>query len=189
MGHGMPPPQFGMPPHGFNPNMQGHMQGRPPPHQMGMPPPHYGNPNMPPHPHMRPPPPHMMHPPHQGGPHGGPGGMPPQHHPGMGGPPPQHHPGGPPPQHHPGMPPQHHQPGMMGMPPQQQPGMMPPQIQQHPISNDAKVDVVARADHLIAQSTIMKKSSKKKIIRIYDRPGISMEEMRASNPRYAPQAH
>merc|ERR550539_1663712 len=97
--------------------------------------------------------------------------------------PPQHHPGHPP---QPGMPPPQHRP-YPGMMPQQQPGMMPPQIQQQPISNDAKVGVVDRADHLIQQSTIVKKTTKKKINRIYDRPGVSMEEMRASHPKYAPQ--
>merc|ERR1719471_1490202 len=82
--------------------------------------------------------------------------------------------------HHPGMP---------------QPGMMPPQIQQQPISNDAKIDVVERADQLVHQSSIVKKTTKKKIIRIYDRPGVSMEEMRALHPKYStgvtggPQMH
>merc|ERR1719203_241496 len=113
-------------------------------------PPHRGFPGQP----MMPP--HMMY----GMPPGGRGG-PPQH--GM-------------------MPPP--RPGM-GMPPHPHPGqqpppqMMPHQIQQQPISQDAKVDVVERADHLIQQGSIMKKTTKKKIIRIYDRPGVSMEEIRA----------
>jgi len=72
---------------------------------------------------------------------------------------------------------------------------MPPQIQQQPISNDAKIDVVERADQLVHQSSIVKKTTKKKIIRIYDRPGVSMEEMRALHPKYStgvtggPQMH
>merc|ERR1719499_210246 len=134
-----------------------------PPPQFGMPPQGF----MPNQPGM--PPPHMMQ--QFGGP--------PQ--PGM------MRPGGPPmgPPQHMRPPQQQHRPfpGMM----HQQPGMMPPQIQQQPISNDAKVGVVDRADHLIQQSTIVKKTTKKKINRIYDRPGVSMEEMRASHPKYAPQ--
>merc|ERR1719433_1551527 len=106
--------------------------------------------------HYQPPPHGMQHRPPQ---HGGPPGGPPRH--------------GGPPQHHPGMPQMPHH-----------PGMMPPQIQQQPISNDAKVDVVERADHLVHQSSIVKKSSKKNIVRIYDRPGVSMEEMRAQHPKY-----
>jgi len=193
MGRGMPPPQFGMPPQGFMPNQRpgpGHM---PPPHMMQNP---YGN-QMPPHQQQ-----HGMMPPHQqhGGQRGPPNpNMPPphqQHHPGM---PPSHHPGGPhggppnpnmpphhqrpPPHGHPGMMPPNHHPG--GMMPPQQAGMMPPQIQQQPISNDAKIDVVERSDHLVQQSSMAKKSTKKKIVRIYDRPGISMEEMRASHPKYS----
>lgn len=173
-GRGMfaPPPQQNQQP----PPMMG--RGMPPP-QFGMPPQGFmpNQPGMPP-PHMMqqfggPPQPGMMRP-------GGPPMGPPQHMR-----PPQHHPGQPP---HPGMmppPQQQHRPfpGMM----HQQPGMMPPQIQQQPISNDAKVGVVDRADHLIQQSTIVKKTTKKKINRIYDRPGVSMEEMRASHPKYAPQ--
>jgi len=175
----------GMPPRGgmFAPppqqNQQPPMMGRGmPPPQFGMPPPQGFMPNQP-----GMPPPHMMHP--FGGPPrpgmmrpGGPPMGPPQHMR-----PPQHHPGHPPQM----MPPPQQQhrpyPGMM----HQQPGMMPPQIQQQPISNDAKVGVVDRADHLIQQSTMVKKTTKKKINRIYDRPGVSMEEMRASHPKYAPQ--
>jgi hypothetical protein len=159
-----PPPMMGrgMPPPQFGMPPQGFM-----PNQPGMPPPHmmqqFGGP----------PRPGMMRP-------GGPPMGPPQHMR-----PPQHHPGQPP---HPGMmppPQQQHRP----FPPMmhQQPGMMPPQIQQQPISNDAKVGVVDRADHLIQHSTIVKKTTKKKINRIYDRPGVAMEEMRASHPKYAPQ--
>jgi len=174
------------------PNVYNPQQNQPPPQMMGrgMPPPHpqFG---MPPHGFM---PPNRGMPPHQmmPGPYGN--QMPPNR--GMGGPP-----------NHPGMPPQHHQ--MQNphhMPPQHQghmpphhmppqPGMMPPQIQQQPISNDAKIDVVERADQLVHQSSIVKKTTKKKIIRIYDRPGVSMEEMRALHPKYStgvtggPQMH
>merc|ERR1719436_1461110 len=101
----------------------------------------------------------------------------------------------PPPQHQGHlMPPQHHNPHHQPHPGMPQPGMMPPQIQQQPISNDAKIDVVERADQLVHQSSIVKKTTKKKIIRIYDRPGVSMEEMRALHPKYStggtgPQMH
>jgi len=169
MGRGMPPPhpQFGMPPHGFMPPNRG----MPPPHQM-MPGP-YGN-QMPPNRGMGGPPNHP--------------GMPPQHQNFI---PPHHQMQN---RHHQMQNP-HHQmqnPQQHGMP---QPGMMPPQIQQQPISNDAKIDVVERADQLVHQSSIVKKTTKKKIIRIYDRPGVSMEEMRALHPKYStgvtggPQMH
>merc|ERR1719499_1544354 len=173
------------------PNVYNPQQNQPPPQMMGR--------GMPPHPQfgMPPqgfgmPPPHQMMP----GPYGN--QMPPNR--GMGGPP-----------NHPGMPPQHHQkfipphhqmqnqsqqmPHHQPHPGMPQPGMMPPQIQQQPISNDAKIDVVERADQLVHQSSIVKKTTKKKIIRIYDRPGVSMEEMRALHPKYStgvtggPQMH
>jgi len=117
---------------------------------------------------------------HRGGPPGplnpGPGNFMPPHHR------PPHNPyhQGPPPQGRGFAPPPHQyaQPGMM-------PGMMAPHIQQQPISAAAKAEVVERADHLIQQSTISKKATKKKIIRVYDQPGCCMEEVRASASKYA----
>merc|ERR1719361_1135701 len=97
-----------------------------------------------------------------------PGGMPPQ--PGM------RPPGGMPPQ---------------GMPPQQMPNpnMPPPQIQQTPISNPERQDVVDRQDHLVHhQSVGIKKSSKKKINRIFEGQGYCMEEQRAQHAKYRLQA-
>jgi len=100
--------------------------------------------------------------------------------------PPQMMPGQPmmrPPQGQPGLP---TQPGQQMAPRPHQPGLIqPPQIRQQPISQAAKVDIVDRADTLIQQGTSVKKSTKKQIIRIYDNPGISMEEARAAHPNYA----
>jgi len=111
----------------------------------------------------------------------GPGNFMPPHHgrPGHG--PPPHHFQQHPPQGRGFAPPPHQyaqQPGMM-------PGMMAPHIQQQPISAAAKAEVVERADHLIQQSTISKKATKKKIIRVYDQPGFCMEEVRATATKYS----
>jgi len=118
------------------------------------------------------------------------GGMPnrpppPRGHPGMG------HPQQPP---HMGMNPNMQHPGGMVPPPQQQfqPGMVmnPPPIQhqqQQPLSEAAKVEVVARQDNLVSQASVQKKAKKKKIVRIFDQPGVCMEEIRANNAKYLTQ--
>lgn len=155
-GRGMMP---GMPGRGFHPHHQGGFM----PGRGGFMPPGRGGFGM----HHGPPGP--LNP--------GPGFMPPHH--GRGMPPYQQHP----PQGRGFAPPPHQyapqRPGMMPA------GMMAPHIQQQPISAAAKAEVVERADHLIQQSTISKKATKKKIIRVYDHPGFSMEEIRAGATKYS----
>jgi len=149
-------------------NMNPHMNHHPPPHQMGR--------GMPPHHH------HQMQPRNTGGypgmPPTGPPGQQPQR-PGMGAP----HMGG----MHPNM---MHQQGIM--PPHQQQQlqqgmMMPPQQPppQQPLSEAAKADIVPRQDALVTQGSVVKKVTKKRIVRIYDNPGFAMEEGRAIHPKYS----
>jgi len=175
-----PPPQGGPP--GPNRGVPGHqqpmhMQNRmgPPPNQMR--PPQQQGMGPPPN-QMRPPPnqmrpvPNQMRmgaPPNQMGPP--PTGMPPR---GM--PPPMN--GAPM-----GMPPNQMNPNMP--PANQQQGMAPPQIQQTPILNTDRTDVVDRQDQLVHQQSIgIKKSSKKKINRIFEGQGYCMEEQRAQHSKY-----
>jgi len=87
--------------------------------------------------------------------------------------PPQAHAAPPPPMPHP----------LPNQPQPMQPGMM-PKIHQTPISNAAKTDVVERADQLVNQQSVVKKTNKKKINRIYEEVNVSMEEQRAVHPRY-----
>merc|ERR1719471_2804621 len=71
-------------------------------------------------------------------------------------------------------------------------GMMPPpprEIQQTPVSDAAKADVVQRQDELLTQASIQVKPSKKKIVRIYECPGISMEELRSRHEKYQQATH
>merc|ERR1719499_2103781 len=93
----------------------------------------------------------------------------------------------PPQPYNPHMPPQHR-----GMMPQGQfipqgihNPMMVPQVQQQPISDQAKADVIERSELMISQATIARPKSKKKIVRVYDRPGFCMEEVRAQHMKYS----
>jgi len=183
MGRGFTPmmPRGVMPlHHQQNPMMQGRGQSpmmrnmnspysQPPPHQMG------GGRGMPP--------PHQMHQPNR---NGGYPGMPPQRQP----PNQPSYPGTNPP-HMGGMNPNmmhQQQQNMMAPPHQLQQGMM-MQPQQptpaQPLSEAAKADIVPRADELVTQGSALKKASKKRIVRIYDRPGFCMEEIRASHQNYS----
>merc|ERR1719277_2137906 len=71
-----------------------------------------------------------------------------------------------------------------GQPPFGMPGQSVPLVQQQPISGHAKADIV-RSDQLVQQASVVKKTTKKKIIRVYDSPGQCMEEVRALHPKYA----